>query len=544
MLTNIMNRQFCQAACLKASDLPCRSAVYNYQDKTCKLMAETRRSERDSFKFVSQDIEFLENQCAPDPPNCEYTNYEERFLPYFDRFFRNVFDTNECQSYCERESDFTCRSYNYHAERRECSLSSDDTSTAGGVTALIVNRDYFYADKALCRNVRVDCTSSSMLVTFTFGTPFEGRVYAQGNPQVCFEMGSREIELMLRIPLDTTCDKQVSFAPQPGPGRTGGGIDINNSLRPPNGVSDVVRNTAPTPNVVMNIYKSSGSKANTVELGELLELRIEMIEASAFGIFARNLEARTEFGELMTLIDNVGCPRYPDIFPALMIDEQDKSLVARFKAFRFPSTGKVNFVATIRFCQDLCNPVNCGGGVFSYGQKDAEEGQDEPSSSSEASELEWTSSSSFSSSSLSSTPTSSSSELSTASSESSSSTSTASPSVSDSSTSTVSTKSSSDASKRDFEEPEAQLPNDIPIALSLIVGSEEPMYDNFASVSHRRESYIREDYICSPTSSVIAAVIVLLVLLFATVVAFAFFYRSKKRLWKKESDCDFLNAYV
>ncbi|RXG51278.1 hypothetical protein Avbf_17523 [Armadillidium vulgare] len=55
----------------------------------------------------------------------------------------------------------------------------------------------------------------------------------------------------------------------------------------------------------------------------------------------------------------------------------------------------------------------------------------------------------------------------------------------------------------------------------------------------QRQSYIREDYICSPTSSVIAAVIVLLVLLFATAVAFAFFYRSKKRLWKKESECDF-----
>ena len=105
-----------------------------------------------------------------------------------------------------------------------------------------------------------------MAVTFTFASPFEGRVYAQGNPQVCFELGSRDIELLLRIPLDSSCgtrlqgdgqfvnnvviqqhpiimqdsdktirvecsfdagDQTVSFAPG-DPGRTGGGgIDIS-----------------------------------------------------------------------------------------------------------------------------------------------------------------------------------------------------------------------------------------------------------------------------------------------------------------------------
>lgn len=51
------------------------------------------------------------------------------------------------------------------------------------------------------------------------------------------------------------------------------------------------------------------------------------------------------------------CPRYPSIFPELQLEERTKSLFGDFKAFRFPSTARVNFVATIRFCQDRCEPV-------------------------------------------------------------------------------------------------------------------------------------------------------------------------------------------
>ena len=56
----------------------------------------------------------------------------------------------------------------------------------------------------------------------------------------------------------------------------------------------------------MRIYKPSGQEATNVDLGETLTLKIEMEQASAFAIFARNLEARTENGEIMTLIDNIG----------------------------------------------------------------------------------------------------------------------------------------------------------------------------------------------------------------------------------------------
>ena len=221
-LNQIRTRQQCQALCLQATDIPCRSAVYDNIRGTCKLMAETRRTNPDEFKFVSRDLDFLENTCAPDPPNCEYTDFEGRFLPYFDRFFTNVLDRDECRRYCESERDFTCRSYNYQSFRRECSLSADDTVSVGGPNALLADREFFYAERSACKTVRVDCTPSDMLVTFSFGTPFEGRIYAAGNAPVCFEMGNGQTQATLRLPIGTLCGtiEQVSCAPNFNPLRT------------------------------------------------------------------------------------------------------------------------------------------------------------------------------------------------------------------------------------------------------------------------------------------------------------------------------------
>ena len=36
----------------------------------------------------------------------------------------------------------------------------------------------------------------------------------------------------------------------------------------------------------------------------------------------------------------------------------DRALYSDFKAFRFPSTPIVNFIATVQFCQELCEPVS------------------------------------------------------------------------------------------------------------------------------------------------------------------------------------------
>ena len=95
-----------------------------------------------------------------------------------------------------------------------------------------------------------------------------------------------------------------------------------------------------------------------VGLGEDLQLRIEIDQDSAFGLFARRLEARTDNGELMNLVDESGCPVNELIFPALELETSTRALYADFKAFRFPSTPIVNFVATVQFCQEICEPVS------------------------------------------------------------------------------------------------------------------------------------------------------------------------------------------
>ena len=56
-----------------------------------------------------------------------------------------------------------------------------------------------------------------------------------------------------------------------------------------------------------------------------------MHQDSAFGLFARNLEARTDNGELLNLIDQSGCPLNELIFPSLNLERDTRALIADFK---------------------------------------------------------------------------------------------------------------------------------------------------------------------------------------------------------------------
>ena len=51
-----------------------------------------------------------------------------------------------------------------------------------------------------------------MLVHLSLTREFNGRIYATGNPQACFELGSGQSEMTLRIPLGMQCGtvQQVS----------------------------------------------------------------------------------------------------------------------------------------------------------------------------------------------------------------------------------------------------------------------------------------------------------------------------------------------
>ena len=79
------------------------------------------------------------------------------------------------------------------------------------------------------------------------------------------------------------------------------------------------------------VRRLGANTADVVGLGEDLQLRIEIDQDSAFGLFARNLEARTDNGELLNLIDQSGCPLNELIFPSLGLEGNTRALIADFK---------------------------------------------------------------------------------------------------------------------------------------------------------------------------------------------------------------------
>jgi hypothetical protein len=51
----------------------------------------------------------------------------------------------------------------------------------------------------------------------------------------------------------------------------------------------------------------------------------------------RNLEARTDNGELLNLMDSTGCPLNELIFPALALESASRALYANFKVLGVPA---------------------------------------------------------------------------------------------------------------------------------------------------------------------------------------------------------------
>lgn len=63
-LTEIAHPQ-CLGTCLYLNFLPFRSAAYIYSLQICRMTSETRRTKPEAFRYVGNDVDYLENQCAP-----------------------------------------------------------------------------------------------------------------------------------------------------------------------------------------------------------------------------------------------------------------------------------------------------------------------------------------------------------------------------------------------------------------------------------------------------------------------------------------------
>ncbi|XP_071035192.1 uncharacterized protein [Parasteatoda tepidariorum] len=407
-MPGVPRRTDCEELCLRNVP-PCKSATYDAFRRICRLYTDDRRSKPAAFAHDLPEMEYLENHCASEPATCEYKIIPDRFFPFIDRLTR-AYSLADCQRQCDLEDKFACRSLNFETVVRDCALSSDDmVSMQMNPEALIPRPNSIYSEKGSCEQVSVQCNQQDMLLTVNFGSPFHGRVYAKGNPTQCYMVGTGQTTLLFAISLGSRCGTTVESSGRYAnevviqqhpvivtnsdktikvvcsfenldrtvtlgalfPGASPG-LDVTTRFQLP--VTAIVTNTAPPPNLVMRVLDRTGRDAGVVGLGDELMLRIELREpASNLAIFARNLYARSKNGESLFLIDSTGCPTDPSIFPGLNLDARDrKTLFANFKAFRFPSTGLVNFEVQIRFCQDQCKPVRCANNMESFGRKKRE----------------------------------------------------------------------------------------------------------------------------------------------------------------------------
>lgn len=367
----------------------------------------------------NKNIDYLENTCVPEPSSCQYRQLYDLLSPYVDKINHAV-SSSDCQRQCDLERLFSCKSINYDPNTRSCMLINEDliSLNRGQQASLLPKKNTIYSEKGNCEMISVQCNSQEMLVSINFDSPFRGRVMAKGNPEHCFMIGDGQTSIQFPIVFGPRCnsrqeghntfvnevviqqhpvimtesDKTVRVMcafeapdqtitlknPSSRDNKTGIDVGTPESSRTRHDkqhFNSIVSNKAAPPSVLLRILDQHGRDASMINLGDDLILRIQMQtdgQNSALGIFARNLAARSSNGESLLLINNEGCPVDPQVFPALGVDPKDgKSLFSTFKAFRFPSSGLVNFEVQIRFCPERCQPVECLKGVKSrsYGRK-------------------------------------------------------------------------------------------------------------------------------------------------------------------------------
>merc|ERR1712029_821913 len=171
-----------------------------------------------------------------------------------------------------------------------------------------------------------------------------------------FEAGEKTVTNSYDVIADTIRpeEEEITF----GDGTTVTGIPTS-----------IVNATAPSPSVILRIVDENGNDISGTRLGQALFIRIELDGDSIFDIFARNLVAKSGLDEEeIVLLDDRGCPSDP-VFPGLEKDNDTGALLGKFEAFKFSDTTVVNFEVNVQFCQEKCNPVDCGNGVQSYGKR-------------------------------------------------------------------------------------------------------------------------------------------------------------------------------
>ncbi|XP_022668562.1 uncharacterized protein LOC111253451 isoform X4 [Varroa destructor] len=135
--------------------------------------------------------------------------------------------------------------------------------------------------------------------------------------------------------------------------------------------SGTIANTGPPPTCQMQICTIDGKEVSQAEIGDDLLLKVTVQPYEIYGGFARGCIAKTmEDDEEVQyeVTDNNGCATDTSIFDNWSYEPESKVLMARFNAFKFPSSNNLRFQCSIRVCFGSCPPVHCQG-VDAFGRR-------------------------------------------------------------------------------------------------------------------------------------------------------------------------------
>ncbi|KAA0192345.1 hypothetical protein HAZT_HAZT001565 [Hyalella azteca] len=343
-----------------------------------------------SFKR-SENTDFLENNCVDDPVRlCEFQKMEGRILKTVDSVFQEVESLDECKQLC-LEAPYRCHSFDYNdTGDKVCRLSHHAAATLTHINdpylELVDSSTY---ELSSCYNVTIDCRSGDMVARIKTSKIFNGKIYSKGSPTTCVNDIKNSLEFEIEMPYnDVECNVkrdsasryssdiviqhhdtivtsadlglsvhcQYDLSNKSVSNRVD--LQVTGEVEPALEEESIVE----SPNVVMRITDRDGEDVGSAAVGDMLELRFEIVDKnSPYEILVRNLIA-LEGGEgnQIELLDDRGCPVELSILrPLLKVDETGKILGASFDAFKFPTSETVQFRALVTPCIPFCEPVVC-----------------------------------------------------------------------------------------------------------------------------------------------------------------------------------------
>lgn len=134
--------------------------------------------------------------------------------------------------------------------------------------------------------------------------------------------------------------------------------------------------TGVAPKPILNVaVRQNGiivDSAIEVQPGTPLEMIIYLDEASSkvYGLTASYLKVtdNTPRNRSEVIVMN-GCSIDNYLFGQFELNEEDKSLRAKFRAFKFPDSNHLLFVGTVNVCIKQCPKIDCGYGQVGYGRR-------------------------------------------------------------------------------------------------------------------------------------------------------------------------------